>query len=245
MDAKDSLKVVLDALHELKKQHIARQTLIDLVRGIESREVTDHGFEHLESFGQGDKREELHYNLVIDQAIAEGLLKMTVDGIVATQRGVRFRKSPTSFILKEESEDAGPNDSDNAMLNTLVEEALKEEKDEESIEPVPLPPSPATAKSQQMIHLIQAIDRKVPLDDYAEQNQLDFDEVLDNLEHLIQRGTQLDIHYFTDEVLGKEALDELFDYFDEVDGNVEKTIDEFYGIYQPEEIRLARLVWEP
>ena len=112
------------------------------------------------------------------------------------------------------------------------------------ISPLVISPSPSTAKSQQMIQLIQAIDRKIPLDDYAEQSQLDFDDVLDTLEHLIARGTKLDISYFTDEVLGKECLNELFDFFDEVEGDVEKTIDEFDGIYQPEEIRLARLVWE-
>ena len=96
-----------------------------------------------------------------------------------------------------------------------------------------------------MIHLIQAIDRKIPLDDYAEQMQLGFDEVLDNLEHLIQRGTRIDISYFVDEVMEKECQDELFDYFDEENGDVEKAISEFDGIYQPEEVRLARLVWKP
>lgn len=130
---------------------------------------------------------------------------------------------------KERVEELEPNESD--LLTGL------------DIPPMVIPPSPSTAKSHQMIQLIQAIDRKIPLDDYAEQNQLDFDEVLDTLEHLIARGTKLDISYFTDEVLGMECLDELFDYFDEVDGDVEKTIDEFDGIYQPEEIRLAHLVW--
>ena len=144
-------------------------------------------------------------------------------------------------IDEEDLEETEPSDKDNALLDSLVESALNDDKEEDI--PMPTPPS-STAKSQQMIHLIQAIDRKIPLDDYAEQNQLDFDEVLDNLEHLIQRGTKLDITYFTNEVLGKENLDELFDYFDEVDGNIEKAFNEFYGIFQPEEIRLARLVWK-
>ena len=244
MDAQESLKVVLNALHELKKQHITRQTLIDLIRGIESRNVTDLGLQVLEAFGSGDKREELHYNMVIDQAVEEKILKVTNDGVIATQKGQRYRNHPVPFILKDETDESEPNAGDNEMLDTLVQEALNEEKEEESLDPLILPPNPATAKSQQMIHLIQAIDRKVPLDDYAEQNQLDFDDVLDNLEHLIERGTKLDITYFTDEVLGQECLDELFDYFDEVDGDLEKTFDEFYGIYQPEEIRLARLVWK-
>ena len=246
MDAKDSLKIVLDALHELKKQHITRQTLIDLVRGIENRTIEELGLNKLEIFGQGDKREELHYNMVIDQALEEKMMKMTDELITITQKGERFRKEPTSFILKEENEESEPQKDDEAMLNSLVEEALNEKDEEEDdMVPVPMPQNSSTAKSQQMIHLIQAIDRKIPLDDYAEQMQLGFDEVLDNLEHLIQRGTRIDISYFVDEVMEKECQDELFDYFDEENGDVEKAICEFDGIYQPEEVRLARLVWKP
>ena len=246
MDAKDSLKIVLDTLHELKKQHITRQTLIDLVRGIENRTIEELGLNKLEIFGQGDKREELHYNMVIDQALEEKMMKMTDELITITQKGERFRKEPTSFILKEENEESEPQKDDEAMLNSLVEEALNEKDEEEDdMVPVPMPQNSSTAKSQQMIHLIQAIDRKIPLDDYAEQMQLGFDEVLDNLEHLIQRGTRIDISYFVDEVMEKECQDELFDYFDEENGDVEKAISEFDGIYQPEEVRLARLVWKP
>ena len=50
---------------------------------------------------------------------------------------------------------------------------------------------------------------------------------------------------FVDEVIEKECQDELLDYFDEVDGNVDKAIEEFYGVYRPEEIRLVRLIWKP
>lgn len=246
MDAKDSLKTVLDALHELKKQHITRQTLIDLVRGVENRTIEELGLNKLEVFGQGDKREELHYNMLVDQALDENMMKMVDDRIVISQKGERFRKNPTSFVLKEENEDTEPEQSDGAMLDSLVQEALtkKGEEEDDDVLPVPVPPNPSTAKSQQMIHLIQAIDRKIPLDDYAEQMQMGFDEVLDLLEHLIERGTKIDISYFVDEVLEKDCQDELFDYFDEADGNVEKAIEEFYGVYQPEEIRLARLVWK-
>lgn len=147
--------------------------------------------------------------------------------------------------LRDENEEVEPEKKDEAMLNAMVEEALNEEvENEDGLTAMPAAVSPANARSKQMINLIQAIDRKIPLDDYAEQNQFDFDEVLSLLEHLIGRGTKLDIQYFIDEVMEKECQEELFDYFDEVDGNVEKAIDEFYGIYQPEEVRLARLVWK-
>ena len=148
--------------------------------------------------------------------------------------------------LKEEVEETEPNEKSDDLLDVLVQEAMNEEAGEgEELNPVAVATVPANGKSQQMIHLIQAIDRKIPLDDYAEQNQLDFDDVLSQLEHLIKRGTKLDIQYFIDEVLEKDCQDELFDYFDEVNGDVKKAIDEFDGFYQPEEVRLARLVWKP
>ena len=146
--------------------------------------------------------------------------------------------------LKEEAEETEPNEKSEDLLDVLVQGAMHEEANAgDDLTPVAVA-TPANGKSQQMIHLIQAIDRKIPLDDYAEQNQLDFDEMLFQLEHLIKRGTKLDIQYFIDEVLEKDCQDELFDYFDEVDGDLNKAIDEFDGIYQPEEVRLARLVWK-
>ena len=96
--------------------------------------------------------------------------------------------------LKEEVEETEPNEKSEDLLDVLVQEAMHEEASEsEELTPVAVATVPTNAKSQQMIHLIQAIDRKIPLDDYAEQNQLDFDDVLSQLEHLIKRGPKLDI----------------------------------------------------
>lgn len=243
MDVKDSLKTILEALHELKKQQIDRQCLIDFVRGNESKAITEKGLDSLELFGSGDKREDTHYNLVIDQALDEKILKSSSEGLTITAKGERFRKSPTAFLLKEENDEEEPGENDNALLDSLVENALSDKDEEEDDTTIAMPSS--TARSQQMIHLIQAIDRKIPLDDYAEQMQLGFDEVLDSLDHLVERGTKFDITYFVDEVMEKECQEELLDYFDEVNGNLEKAFDEFYGVYRPEEIRLVRLIWKP
>lgn len=243
MDAKESLIIVLEALQELKKQKVTKQALIDCIRGIESRVVKEAGLDSAESFGQGDKREEPHFNAVIEQAINEKLLKVTDNIISTTPKGDKFRKNPTSFILTEENEKE-PEEKDEAMLDDLVKTALNNKDEEEDAEDISIPPTSTTAKSQQLIHLLQAIDRKIPLDDYAEQMQLGFDEILELLEQLIQRGTKFDISYFVDQVLEKECQDEMLDYLDEVDGDVERAIEEFYGVYQPEEIRLVSLIWK-
>ena len=241
MDAKDSLKLILDTLHGFKKQAISHQELTDFIRGIESKQITDKGMDALDNFGCGDKREESHYNAVIDQAIDEKMLKLVDNAIAVTAKGERFRKSPSAFVLREDNDEDGPGESDNTLLDNLVANALNDDEDDTD----PIPHAPSNARSLQMIHLIQAIDRKIPLDDYAEQMQLGFDEVLDSLDHLVERGTKFDITYFVDEVLEKDCQDELFDFFDDNNGNVAKAIEEFYGVYRPEEIRLARLVWKP
>lgn len=242
MDVKDSLKIILDTLHGFKKQRISRQELIDFIRGVESKQITDKGLDTLENFGSGDKREEAHYNAVIDQAVEDKMLKMVDNSIAVTAKGERFRKQPTEYILREDNDEDGPGESDNIMLDNLVASALNDDDDDETEH---ITHAPSNARSQQMIHLIQAIDRKIPLDDYAEQMQLGFDEVLDSLDHLVERGTNFDITYFVDEVLDKDCQDELLDFFDENKGNVAKAIEEFYGVYRPEEIRLARLIWKP
>ena len=240
MDAKDTLKLVLEALRELKKQNISRQTLIDFLRGNESRAIKDKGLDTFEFFGSGDKREEIHYGMVIDQAVEEKFLREEGGIVTSTSKGERFRKSPTSFILKEEGDETGPGEGDDKMLDILVRKALDSKDDDVDEDPIPIVPNPATARSQQLVHLIQAIDRKIPLDDYAEQMQLGFDEVLDMLESLVHQGVKFDISYFINEILDKDCQQELLDYLDEVDGNIERAIEEFYGVYQPEEIRLMR-----
>ncbi len=243
MDAKEPLKITLDALHDFKKA-VEKQLLIDFVRGNESRDITERGLDKLENYGIGEKYEETYLNRVIDQAIEEKLIKETDDGIMATSKGTAFRKAPKPFILKEDNEDEEPDGSDEALLDSLVENALNNKPEDESEEEIaPAPANTQTARSQQMIHLIQAIDRKIPLDDYAEQMQLGFDEVLDTLETLVHQGVHLDISYFIDEILEKDCQQEMLEFFDSVKGDVEKTIEEFDGVYQPEEIRLMRIIW--
>ena len=61
--------------------------------------------------------------------------------------------------LKEEVEETEPNEKSDDLLDVLVQEAMNEEAGEgEELTPVAVATVPANGKSQQMIHLIQAID---------------------------------------------------------------------------------------
>ena len=102
----------------------------------------------------------------------------------------------------------------------------------------------ASEHAQQFIKLIRAIDRKMDLDEYAETDNIPFDTVLDSLEEMVKQGRKVQITYFTDEVIGKEGIDELSESFDEYGPeNLQQVVDEYDDVYSEEEIRLARVVY--
>ena len=100
-----------------------------------------------------------------------------------------------------------------------------------------------TVQTKQQIKLIHAIDRKIALDDYAENESLALDDVLDEVENLIHQGRRLDITYFTDEVIGADGVQELTDFFRQQSDNLEAAMKEYGDVYNIEEIRLARIVY--
>ena len=68
--------------------------------------------------------------------------------------------------------------------------------------------------------------------------------MLDDLEMLAEQKRHLDITYFTDEVLGKDCMDELLDYFQNAKSDdMETALEEYGDTYQEEELRLARIVY--
>ena len=102
----------------------------------------------------------------------------------------------------------------------------------------------ASPHTKRQIKLIQAIDRKIALDDYAESEGIDLEDVLDDLEEMVAAHKSLDITYFTDEVLGETCVQELAEYFESANTDALDTALEEYGdVYNAEEIRLARIVY--
>ena len=65
------------------------------------------------------------------------------------------------------------------------------------------------------VSIIQAIDRKVALDDIAVSKGLEFSELLDEVEAIVYSGTKLNIDYFLEEIMDEDHLDDIYDYFKE------------------------------
>ena len=97
-------------------------------------------------------------------------------------------------------------------------------------------------KSMQKIAIIQAIDRKVPLDELAKAKGLEYDDLIEELEAIVYSGTKLNIDYYIEEKLDDEQIDDIYDYFNEseTDGMTE-AMEELGEYYEEDEVRLVRI----
>lgn len=96
-------------------------------------------------------------------------------------------------------------------------------------------------KSKLKVAIVQLIDRKVSLEDIANTYDLDFSELLSELEAIVYSGTKININYFISDVMEEEAVEDIFDYFKHsTTDNIETAMSEL-GVYEEDEIRLIRV----
>ena len=97
-------------------------------------------------------------------------------------------------------------------------------------------------KSRIKISIIQAIDRKIDLDELANTKCMEFSELLDNIEAIVYSGTKININYFINEVIDEDHQEDIFEYFKEADtDSLEDAIQELGSEYTEDEIRLMRI----
>jgi ATP-dependent DNA helicase RecQ len=97
-------------------------------------------------------------------------------------------------------------------------------------------------KSMLKVKIIQSIDRQIALDDIANAQGIDFDELLDEIEAIVYSGTKLNIDYFLEEVMDEDHIDDIYDYFAESDTDrLSVAQDELGKDYSEDEIRLVRI----
>ncbi len=122
-------------------------------------------------------------------------------------------------------------------------ELIKKYVDENEIErPEDMRVRTVANKSKLKVEIITAIDRKVPLDALAESKDLEFDELLDELEAIVYSGTKINVSYYIDEAIDTDIEEDIFDYFKESDtDDIETAMQELGDDYTEEEIRLVRI----
>ena len=97
-------------------------------------------------------------------------------------------------------------------------------------------------KSMLKVKIIQSIDRQIDLDDIANAQGLDFDELLNEVEAIVYSGTKINIDYFLEEVMDDDHVDDIYDYFRESEtDNLDVAQDALGPEYSEDEIRLVRI----
>lgn len=124
-------------------------------------------------------------------------------------------------------------------------ELIKSYVDENEIDrPVDMVVKSVVNKSGLKVHIIQAIDRKVPLDTIAEAKGIEMNTLLKEIEAIVYSGTRLNLDYYIDEVLDEEHQEDIYLYFkeDAEDESIEAAIEELgEDEYTEEDIRLMRI----
>lgn len=120
-------------------------------------------------------------------------------------------------------------------------EAYVEEK--EIIRPQDMIVKSVGSKSGSKIFIIQSIDRKMDFEDIARAKDLDFDELLTEIEAIVNSGTRLDISYYIREFMDEDKADDIYLYFreDAQSDSLDEAIEELGADYTEEEIRLVRI----
>ena len=97
-------------------------------------------------------------------------------------------------------------------------------------------------KSMLKVKIIQSIDRKVPLDDIADAQSMEFEDLLTEIETIVYSGTKLNIDYFIEDVMDDDHVDDIYDYFRESEtDDLDTALDELGGDYTEDEVRLVRI----
>lgn len=121
------------------------------------------------------------------------------------------------------------------VIRTYVEENEIERPEDLRVRKVPMP-------GNLKISIIKSIDRKIDLREVASFNGLEFSQLLDNIEAIVNAGNKVNIKYFIDEILDPEDEEEICNYFRESQSDdINEAYADLCPDYSEDEIRLVRI----
>ena len=227
-----TIKVILEA-----GQGLTQEQLADVLTGKASEEVQSLGFDQLETFGIAEDSANEDWSAIFEQAMKDGYLKIKnqkAQTITYTPEGKKFCKKPHVSSRNGEGADdfKGTGDPD---LDAVMRSAFNEKQNQANQQV-------KSERSKRQIKLIHAIDRKIALDDFAENENIDLDEVLDDLEALLAHGKRMDIRYFVEEIISKDDIEEVKESLGDGPFNMKIMQREWGDVYNEEELRLLRYI---
>ncbi len=94
-------------------------------------------------------------------------------------------------------------------------------------------------KSALKVHIIQNIDKKIPLEDIARAKGLKVGDVIAEVESIVSSGTKVNINYYIDDNIDEDKQDEIYDYFNSAQSDsIELAVKELDDDIEEHEIRL-------
>ena len=122
----------------------------------------------------------------------------------------------------------------------LIKEYVEEN---EIIRPMDMVVKSVINKSGIKVYIIRSIDRKIALEDIALAKNLNFGELLTEIESIVGSGTKIDLDYYIDEVVDPYHQEEIFEYFRKAESDsINEALRELgEDEFTEEEIRLMRI----
>lgn len=97
-------------------------------------------------------------------------------------------------------------------------------------------------KSGEKVHIIQNIDRKLPLEDIADSRGKELMEIIEEIERIVASGTKVNIDYYLNDILDEDSQEDIYEYFLEASSdNIDQAMEEFDGDFTEDELRLMRI----
>jgi len=97
-------------------------------------------------------------------------------------------------------------------------------------------------KSGLKVFIIQSIDRKLSLEDIADAKGKKVDDILEEIEHIVESGTKVNLDYILNGLLDEDYQEEILDYYRETEiDSIDDAIEEFDETYSEEELRMMRI----
>jgi ATP-dependent DNA helicase RecQ len=93
-------------------------------------------------------------------------------------------------------------------------------------------------KSKSKVAIIQGVDRKLPLEDIANSNNMKMEDLLVEMDMIVSSGTKLNIEYYLEDNLDEGVVEEIQDYLMEADSD---SIEEAFDELQEEDITMEEI----
>ncbi len=288
LEAKLEMTQALKAVLALQENYKIK-TLVDFVKGKETKEMQDFKFNKKELFGAGKDKDETFWNSVFRNAILNNLILKEIEnyGILKiTDAGRAFIANPQSVMLPinhnydsaefDVVESSGKSGVLDALLIKMLRDLRKQEAKKRNVPPFVIFQDPSledmatqypismedmkhisgvshgkalryakpfiemikeyveineierpsdfvvktvAKKSKVKVAIIQGVDRKVPLEDIADSNNISMEDMMHELDAIVTSGTKLNIDYYIENEVDEYSREDIYEYFMEAESD--------------------------